>query len=71
MTQAGRERLAVRHVEAWNRAHPPGIKVSALMDDGTRVETTTQSLAWQVCGRAVILIGHKGGAYLIERLRPL
>lgn len=62
---------AEREAKEWNKAHRVGAKVSVKDDDGTKRETTTRSMSWEVGGHAVILLEGMTGGYLLNRVTAL
>lgn len=65
-----RRAAAQRECDAWNAQHKPGLECVVQLDDGERIQTFTKSAAWEVGGRAVILVQSVTGAYLLTRVKP-
>jgi len=57
--------------EEWNSKHAPGIDVTLILDDRTKLETKTRGLAWEVAdGIAVVCVEGKAGGYRLNRVLP-
>ena len=53
----------------WNKAHPIGTPVLLLLDNGSMMETTLQSEAWQLGdGTPVVLVDGKSGGWKLSRI---
>jgi hypothetical protein len=57
--------------DQWNSRYPIGIPVEVTRDNGEKSLTCTRSIAWEVCGRAVVLLEGIGGGYLLSRVRAI
>ena len=56
-------------VYLWHRTYPIGMPVTVTLDNGEKMLTYTRSLAWEVCGQAVILLKGIIGGYRLSRVR--
>ena len=60
-----------QEIEEWNRKYPEGTRINVTDDLGEVTEQVTRSIAWDVCGNAVVMISGRTGGYLLERCVPL
>lgn len=60
-----------KQIEEWNRKYPEGTRVNVTDDFGEVTEQVTRSIAWDVCGSAVVMISGRTGGYLLERCVPV
>ncbi len=57
--------------ENWNRTVPVGCRVKVKLDDGSVLETLTESQAWVLGGHtAVVTVKGISGGYLLSRCTP-
>ena len=57
-------------VNAWNNKYPEGTPVIVTRDNGEKLETVTRSVAWSMCGSAVVLVKGISGCYSLVRCAP-
>ena len=57
-------------VNAWNEKYPEGTPVIVTRDNGDKLETVTRSVAWSLCGTAVVMVKGISGGYALERVAP-
>ncbi len=57
-------------VNAWNEKYPEGTPVIVTRDNGEKLETVTRSVAWSMCGNAVVSVKGISGCYALERVVP-
>ncbi len=56
-------------VNDWNEKYPEGTPVTVTRDNGETLETVTRSVAWSMCGSAVVMVKGISGCYSLERVR--
>lgn len=59
------------NAEEFNSCISVGEEVIYINDLGQREETKTRSIAWDVCGNALVKLEGKVGGYIVDRVRPL
>jgi len=57
--------------DKWNKEHKFPLQVILTDDLGVEHQTRTRSIAWMVCGQAVIKVEGRAGGYLLDRIRPV
>ncbi|HQT97979.1 MAG TPA: hypothetical protein PK416_08895 [Thermodesulfobacteriota bacterium] len=55
--------------DRWNSRYPIGMPVEVTRDGGEKSLTCTRSIAWEVCGQAVVLLEGITGGYHLSRVR--
>lgn len=58
-------------VDGWNSKYEVGIRVTVKDDFGNITESNTRSVAWVLCGSAVVMYEGRAGGYLLERVKAV
>lgn len=61
----------MRSADDWNEFYQPGQPVIYTDDFGEEHQTNTRSVAWEVCGTAVVSLEGKSGGYDLDRVKPM
>ncbi len=57
-------------LKLWNEMNPIGSPCVLTEDDGSKTETRTRSIAWELGhGQAVVKVEGKSGGWMLERIR--
>lgn len=70
MSKRNKQPKDIELVDNWNEKYPEGTPVIVTRDNGDKLETVTRSVAWSMCGSAVVLVKGISGCYSFDRVAP-